>query len=90
MLEHYFASESFYALRDAFSSAYPDTEVMKNTALHQLVKVSGHWKCLSERNVYRATQHGKLRPYLFKAVHQLQRQLTAGCENSLLLSISSF
>jgi hypothetical protein len=36
ILEHYFASKSFAAFREAFSNAYPDKEVL-NTTVHRLV-----------------------------------------------------
>jgi hypothetical protein len=37
ILEHYFASKSFAAVREAFSNAYPDTEVPNKTTIHRLV-----------------------------------------------------
>jgi hypothetical protein len=36
ILEHCFASNSFYAIREAFSNVYPDKEVPSKTA-HRLV-----------------------------------------------------
>jgi hypothetical protein len=36
ILEHYFASKSFAAVREAFSNAYPDKEV-SNKTMHRLV-----------------------------------------------------
>jgi hypothetical protein len=36
ILEHYFASKSFAAVREAFSNAYPDNEV-PNKTIHRLV-----------------------------------------------------
>jgi hypothetical protein len=36
-LEHYFASESFAAVRGAFSDAYPDKEVTNETTGHRLL-----------------------------------------------------
>jgi hypothetical protein len=37
ILEHYFASKSFAAVREAFSNAYPDKEVPNKTTIHRLV-----------------------------------------------------
>jgi hypothetical protein len=37
VLEHYFASKSFGAVREAFSNAYPDKEVTNKTTMHRLV-----------------------------------------------------
>jgi hypothetical protein len=37
ILEHYFASKSFAAVREAFCSAYPDKEVPNKTTIHRLV-----------------------------------------------------
>jgi hypothetical protein len=37
ILEHYFASKSFSAVREAFSNAYPDKEVPNKTTVHRLV-----------------------------------------------------
>jgi hypothetical protein len=34
--EHYFASKSFAAIREAFSNVYPDKEVPNNT-IHRMV-----------------------------------------------------
>jgi hypothetical protein len=36
-LEHYFASKSFAAIREAFNNAYPDKEVPSKTTIHQMV-----------------------------------------------------
>jgi hypothetical protein len=36
ILEHYFASKSFSAVREAFSAAYPDKEVPNKTTIHRL------------------------------------------------------
>jgi hypothetical protein len=38
ILEHYFASKSFAAVREAFSNAYSDKEVSNKTTIHRLVK----------------------------------------------------
>jgi hypothetical protein len=35
ILEHYFTSKSFAAVRGAFKSAYPDKEVPNTTAIHK-------------------------------------------------------
>jgi hypothetical protein len=37
ILEHYFASKSFAAVREAFSNAHPDKEVPNKTTIHRLV-----------------------------------------------------
>jgi hypothetical protein len=37
VLEHYFASKSFAAVREALSKAYPDKEEPNKTTIHQLV-----------------------------------------------------
>jgi hypothetical protein len=37
ILEHYFASKSFVAVREAFSNAYPDKEVPNKRTMHRLV-----------------------------------------------------
>jgi hypothetical protein len=37
ILEHYFASKSFAAVREEFSSAYPDKEVPNKTTIQRLV-----------------------------------------------------
>jgi len=37
ILEHYFASKSFAAIREAFNNAYPDSEAPNKTTLHRLV-----------------------------------------------------
>jgi hypothetical protein len=39
ILEHYFASKSFAAIRKAFSNAYPDKEVPNKTTIHRLVTI---------------------------------------------------
>jgi hypothetical protein len=37
ILEHYFTSKSFAAVREAFSNAYPDKELLNKTTIHRLV-----------------------------------------------------
>jgi hypothetical protein len=37
ILEHYFTSKSFAAVREAFSNAYPDKEVPNKTTVERLV-----------------------------------------------------
>jgi hypothetical protein len=37
ILEHYFASKSFAAVREAFSNAFPDKVVANMTTVHRLV-----------------------------------------------------
>jgi hypothetical protein len=45
ILEHYFVSKSFAAVREAFSSAYPVKEVPhKTTEKPTGNKISEHWK----------------------------------------------
>jgi hypothetical protein len=56
ILEHYFASKSFAAVREAFSNAYPDKEVPNKTIVHRLVtkfRDTGSvclWQVLIERH----------------------------------------
>jgi hypothetical protein len=38
ILEHYFASQSFSAVREAFSNAYPDKEVPNKTIRRLVTK----------------------------------------------------
>jgi hypothetical protein len=38
ILENYFASKSFAAVREAFSNGYPDKELPNTTTIHRLVK----------------------------------------------------
>jgi hypothetical protein len=37
ILDHYFESKLFAAVREAFSNAYPDMEVPSKTTVHRLV-----------------------------------------------------
>jgi hypothetical protein len=37
ILEHYFASKSFAAVREAFNNAYPDKEIQNKITIHRLV-----------------------------------------------------
>jgi hypothetical protein len=37
ILEHYFVSKAFAAVREAFSNAYPEKEVPNKTTIHRLV-----------------------------------------------------
>jgi hypothetical protein len=69
ILEHYFLSQSFAAVSEAFNKAYPDKEVQN--------RIYGHRKCLYLTNAHRATKQKKLRLYCFQAVHQLQQRNTA-------------
>jgi hypothetical protein len=48
ILEHYFASKSFAAVREAFSNAYPDEEVPNKTTIPTHNKISRHRKCLCD------------------------------------------
>jgi hypothetical protein len=75
ILEHYFASKSFAAVREAFSNVYPDKEVPNKTTVHR--EVTTFRKILSVTNAHRATKQLKLRPYRFQAARQLQQRDTA-------------
>jgi hypothetical protein len=77
ILEHYFASKSVAAVREAFSNAYPDKEVMERQHKKTGNKISEHRKCLSVTGAYRATRQLKFRPCRFQAMHQLQQRDTA-------------
>jgi hypothetical protein len=50
IVQHYFSSQSFAAVREAFSNAYPDREVslLDETALHRLVTRFRLHSCLPE------------------------------------------
>jgi hypothetical protein len=48
ILEHYFASKSFAAVRETFSNAYPDREVPNKTTVHRLVTKFRVGACLHE------------------------------------------
>jgi hypothetical protein len=48
ILEHYFASKSFAAVREAFNNAYPDKEEPNRTTPTGKT-ISGHGKCLCLR-----------------------------------------
>jgi hypothetical protein len=48
ILEHYFSSTSFAAVREAFSNAYPDKEVPNKTTIHRLVATFRVDFCLRE------------------------------------------
>jgi hypothetical protein len=48
ILEHYFASKSFAAVREDFSSAYPDKEVPNKTTIHRMVTTFRVDSCLRE------------------------------------------
>jgi hypothetical protein len=73
ILEHYFSSKSFAAVREAFSDAYPDKKLPNKRTVHRLAKFR---KCLSVTSSHRAIKQLELRPYRFKAVHQLQQWIT--------------
>jgi hypothetical protein len=76
--EHYFASKSFAAIREAFSNAYPDKEVPNKTTIHRLVTKFRDTKSVcAVISAHPATKQLKLRPYRFQAVHQLQQRDTA-------------
>jgi hypothetical protein len=77
ILEHYFSSKSFAAVRDAFSSAYHDKEVLNKTTPPTGNKILGHRICLSVTNAHRVTKQLKLWLYWFQVMHQLQQQDTA-------------
>jgi hypothetical protein len=46
ILEHYFESKSFAAVRVAFTNAYPDSEVPSKTTIHTQVTKLRDTKCL--------------------------------------------
>jgi hypothetical protein len=46
--EHHFASKSFAAVREAFSNAYLDKEVLNKTTVHRLVTQFQVNACLRE------------------------------------------
>jgi rRNA maturation protein Rpf1 len=73
ILEHYFASKSFPAVREAFSSAYPDKDVPNMTTIHRLVTKFRRQEVFAVTSAHRVTKQMKLRPYRFQAVHQLQK-----------------
>lgn len=49
ILNHYFASKSFAAVRETYSNAYPDKEIPSKTAIHRLVTQFRVDDCLRER-----------------------------------------
>jgi hypothetical protein len=56
ILEHYFASKSFAAVREAFSNACPDKEVPNKTTIHLLVtKFRGTGSVCDRKHVRRRT-----------------------------------
>jgi hypothetical protein len=52
ILEHYFASKSFAAVREAFSNAYPEKEVPNKTTIRPLVTTFQMDACLPEGGGY--------------------------------------
>jgi hypothetical protein len=47
-LEHYFASKSFVAVREAFNNAYPDKEILNKITINRLVTKLRVGACLRE------------------------------------------
>jgi hypothetical protein len=76
ILEHYFLSKSFAAVREAFSIVYPDKDVPNKTTVHRLV--TKFWtQEVFMASAHRATKQPKLGPYRFQADNQLQQRDTA-------------
>jgi hypothetical protein len=69
ILEHYFASKSFSAVREGCSN-YKEVQ---NKSIPTGNKISGHSKCLPVTSAHRATKQLKLLPYRFQAVRHLQQ-----------------
>jgi hypothetical protein len=88
-LEHYTATKSFAALHEAFSNAYPDTEVPNKATVHRLVTKLRDTRNICVTSVRRVTKQPKLRPCRFQAVHHFAR-IGYGFKNSLLTLVSSF
>jgi hypothetical protein len=76
ILEHYFASKLFAAVREAFSDAYPDKEVPNKTTIHQLVTTFRDKEVfVCDKCPFREKKKQlKLRPHLFQTVCQLQQR----------------
>jgi hypothetical protein len=72
ILEHYFATKSCVAVREAFSNECPEKEVPNKTTIHRLVTTFR-----DTGSAHRATNQLKLRPCRFQAVYQLQQRDTA-------------
>jgi hypothetical protein len=70
ILEHYFASKLFAAVREAFSNVYPVNEVPNQFLTGN---ISGHRNCLSVTSALQVTKQLILQPYQFQAVHHLQQ-----------------
>jgi hypothetical protein len=49
IFEHYLASKSFAALREAFSNVYPDKEVPNKDNTPTGNKISGNGKCVCDK-----------------------------------------
>jgi hypothetical protein len=49
ILEYYFASKSFAAVREAFSNAYPDKEIPNKTTIHRMVRKRRNTRSVSLR-----------------------------------------
>jgi hypothetical protein len=89
ILEHYFASKSFAAVREAFSNAYPDKEVPNKTIVHRLVTKFGTQevfvcdKCSSSDRTAEITA---------VPIANSSSAATTGhdCKNSILPLVSSF
>jgi hypothetical protein len=63
ILEHYFTSQSFAAVYEAFSNAYADKEVPNKTTIQLVRKLLGHRKYLSVTSAHQATKQLKIQLY---------------------------
>jgi hypothetical protein len=77
ILENYFASKSFAAVREAFSNAYPDKEVPNKTTIHQLVTKFRAQEVFVCDKCSSSDKTAILRPCRFQAVQRLQQRDTA-------------
>jgi hypothetical protein len=76
ILEHYFASESFAAVRETFSNAYPDKEVPNKTA-HRLVTTFRDTELFVCDKCSSRDKQAEITAVPFQAAHQLQQRNTA-------------
>jgi hypothetical protein len=70
-LEHYFASKSFTAAREAFSNSYPDEYVSNKSIINRLE--TKLWNAGSVTSTHQGIKHMKLQLCQFRAVHQLHQ-----------------
>jgi hypothetical protein len=88
ILEHYFASKSFTAVREAFSYAYPYKEVPNKTTVQRLVtKFRG-----TESVCDKCSPSDKTSETTAVSIPSSASAATAGygCKNSVLPLVSSF